>query len=334
MTISILEPNELDLQEKEDAFDFVEQLKVINKTDAEITASLDEALKKAKPLSRSNGVRERIADIKSGRYSAVPMVHSVLNSLSKPYQPGTVTIFGGPAGASKSLQVLQDFQFLMSRGIKCALYELEEDVTFHLTRTLAQESGNSWLTDPDEVKQRADEADAIAIRYSDFLDRFGRVLYASPEIQPTLEQLAEWVTKQAQNGCRIIGIDPVTAAARTGDVWKADAKFLQSIKSTATDYGCSIILVTHPIKNVTFPDLTQLAGSACYQRFAQTIFWIEHHEPKTSRIRTAVGTDEFEHDKTIYILKARNGKGGGYKVAFQFDRDSLTLRELGLILNK
>lgn len=126
----------------------------------------------------------------------------------------------------------------------------------------------------------------------------------------------------------------MTIAAKTGDVWVADSKFLQAVKRTATDYGCSVLLVTHPTKTAAFADLTALAGAACYQRFSQTILWLEHHEAKTSRVRTACGTTDIEHNKTLYILKARNGKGGGFKLAYDFDNESLTLRELGLILGK
>lgn len=58
------------------------------------------------------------------------------------------------------------------------------------------------------------------------------------------------------------------------------------------------------------------------------------HEEKTSKVRTCCGTDEISHNRTLYILKARNGKGGGYKLAFDFDNESLTLKELRLIVKK
>jgi 5S rRNA maturation endonuclease (ribonuclease M5) len=332
--LSIIDPASLDLGEAEDVADFVQQLRVLQKSDAEITTAIADALKTAKTLSIAGEVRQRIADIRAGRYAAILWPWDLLHSLTKALLPGAVTLLAGSGGATKTFMVLQAFIFWMLRGLRVALFEAEEDRTFHLTRALAQQSGCGWLTDPDEVRTRADEADAIAQEHATFLDSFGRILHTTPDTQPTLEQFANWTEEQAKKGCRVIAIDPVTIAAKTGDVWVADAKFLQAVKRTATDFGASILLVTHPVKNLTYPDLTQLAGAACYQRFAQTILWLEHHEAKTSRVRAACGTTEIGHNKTLYVLKARNGRGGGLKLAFQFDAESLTLRELGLIVGK
>jgi 5S rRNA maturation endonuclease (ribonuclease M5)/KaiC/GvpD/RAD55 family RecA-like ATPase len=332
--ISIVDPANLDLAEHEDIADFVQQLQALEKSDAEITASLDEIFRKAKVLSIASEVRQRFSDIQTGRYEAISWPWVLLSELTKALQPGKVTTLAGSPGASKSLFVLQPFAYWVSLGLRVALFEAEEDRTFHLTRALAQESKNAWLTDPDEIKNRGEEADRIAEQYEDFLDKFGRIIHASPDIQPSLEQLAAWIEEQAKRGCRIIGIDPVTSATQTGDVWKADKEFLHTVKRTAENYGCSVLLVTHPVKQVTFPDMTQIAGAACYQRFSQTILWLEHHEEKTSRIRMACGSSDIEHNKTLYILKANIGKGGGYKLAYNFNAESLTLHEEGLILRK
>jgi hypothetical protein len=220
------------------------------------------------------------------------------------------------------------------QDLKVSLYEAEEDKVFHLTRVLAQKSGQADITDPAWVKDNAEMVQGVVSQHGRFLDNFGRVLYANAETQPTLVQLASWIEQQAKTGCRIIGIDPVTAAERGGEAWVVDAKFLQAVKRTATDYGCSVILVTHPIKAVSYPDLSQVAGAAAYQRFSQTILWLESHDEKTSKVKMAVGTTELQHDRTLHILKARNGPGMGFKVAFEFDSESLTLNEVGLIVKE
>ena len=147
--------------------------------------------------------------------------------------------------------------------------------------------------------------------------------------------MAEWVDARAKAGCRIIGIDPITAAAHKGrSVWEEDNSFLHSVKRTATDYRCSIVLITHPIKAVSFADVTQLAGGAAYQRFAQTILWLESHEPKTNKIKMDCGTTEAEHNRTLHLLKVRNGKGQGVKLACNFQAESLTLSEIGVIIRE
>ena len=40
------------------------------------------------------------------------------------------------------------------------------------------------------------------------------------------------------------------------------------------------------------------------------------------------------HNRTLHILKARNGRGQGCKIAFNFDPNSLLLDEYGLIVKK
>jgi len=229
---------------------------------------------------------------------------------------------------------LQTFVYWHEQDLRVSLYEVEEDKVFHLTRVLAQKSGKADITDPAWVRDNAELVQVVVSQHGRFLDSFGRVLYANAETQPTLAQLSAWVEQQAKTGCRVIGIDPITAAERGGEAWVVDGKFLQAIKRTATDYRCSIVLVTHPIKAVSGVDLSQVAGSAAYQRFSQTILWLESHDLKTSKIKTCVGTTELEHDRTLHILKARNGKGMGFKLAFQFDGDSLTLTELGVIMKE
>lgn len=330
--ISIVDPAQLDLAEKEDVVDFVEQLKVLGKTDAEITSAIESAIKSAKPVSVSNQVRQRIADISAGRYYAVSLPWDLTYNITKALLPNTVTKFVGNSGATKSFAMLQLFSHFMKSGIKSALFEIEEDLTYHLTRALAQKTGQGWLTDADLVKDRAGEADRLAQDNAGYIEDMGRVLYSMPTESVTLDLLADWISEQARRGCRVIGVDPVTAAARTGDAWKADEKFLSAVKKTATNFRCSVILVSHPIKSVSFPDMSQIAGGAAYNRFCQTILWLEMHDEKTSQVKTCCGTDEIEHNRTLYCLKARNGKGGGYKLAFDFDSESLTLRELGLIV--
>ena len=279
-------------------------------------------------------VQERLADIASGRYASIPWPWDSIDRLTRALQPGTVTLIAGSPGASKSFMALQSFACWHGQGLKVSLYELEEDRTYHLMRILAQQAGNSGLTDDEWVRQNAEAAQANCNQQADFLNGFGRVLFTSPETQPTLQQLAAWVEERAKAGNRIIGIDPVTLAARTAEPWVDDSRFLQAVKRSAVEHGCSMVLVTHPIKAVNYPDLSQIAGSAAYQRFAQTILWLESHDDKSSKVKMPLGTMEESHNRTLHILKARNGKGLGLRLAFQFDCESLTLNELGLVVKE
>jgi len=332
--VSVLDPAVLGLGDGGDVANFARQLKDLHKTNAEITGAIAEALKTAKLRSITAEISQRMADITAGRYSCIDWPWASVSNFTRALLPGTVSLLVGNPGASKSFMALQAFVFWHEAGLRVSLYEAEEDKVFHLTRVLAQKSGQADITDPAWVKDNAELVQGVVSQHGRFLDSFGRVLYANAETQPTLAQLAQWVEQQAKTGCRIIGIDPITSAERGGDPWIVDGKFLQAIKRAATDYRCSIILVTHPIKAVSGVDLSQVAGAAAYQRFSQTILWLESHDEKTSKVKTCVGTTELQHDRTLHILKARNGKGMGFKLAFQFDSESLTLDELGVIMKE
>ncbi|MHC4071462.1 MAG: AAA family ATPase [Planctomycetota bacterium] len=271
----------------------------------------------------------------AGRREAVKWPWGRVGGLTKALQVGTVTIICGNVGASKSFMELESSAHRHENGIKTAIFQLEEDRDFHLNRCLAQKSQTAGITDPDWIKDNPELARALYVEHEAWLESFGACIYASPRVQPTLEQVAEWVKARAKAGCRVIAVDPITVAAhRTRNVWEEDNAFLHDIKRTATDHHCSVVLITHPIKAVSFPDVTQLAGGAAYSRFAQTILWLESHPEKTSKIKTDCGTTEIEHNRTLHLLKARNGKGQGIKLAFNFKSESLTLREEGIILRK
>jgi len=325
--ISVIDPASLDLGEKEDAADFPGRLKAMG---IDIRDGMQEAIRRAKPKGFASGVSERIEAMISGKLESVEMPWGGLTKLGNAIVPGTVTLLCGSPGASKSFMLLQALSFWQDKGFKAAVYELEEDREFHLMRALAQRSGVADITRHDWVKMNPEEARSAFTEHSGFLDKLGRTIWTC-DCQVTLEQLAEWSEQRAKAGCRIICIDPVTAAVQTAKPWIADNEFLQKIKRVATEFGCSFVLVTHPTKSINEPDMTALAGSAAYSRFAQSIFWLHSHEPKTSKVKSACGVLDTVHNRTVHILKARNGRGSGMQFACDFVSENLTLNEFGLI---
>ncbi|MFC1739480.1 AAA family ATPase [Planctomycetota bacterium] len=326
--ISVIEPSDLDLQEKEDAADFLRQLETIG---VNVRSELYRVLQQAKSRGVTVGVSERLEAIISGQLQAVSLPWRNLSRLTNAVIPGTVTLICGSPGASKSFMLLQALSFWQGNNIKACVYELEEDREFHLMRALAQRSGITGVTNYNWISRNAELARQTFSDNEQFLESLGRCIWASPDTQPTLEQLAGWSKVRAKAGYRVICIDPITAAVQTGKPWIVDNSFLQQIKRMATDYSCSVLLVTHPTKAINRPDMTALAGSAAYSRFAQTILWLQNHKLKKSKTKTACGTPETQHNRTVHILKARNGKGHGMKIACEFDSETLKLKEFGLI---
>ncbi len=280
----------------------------------------------------AESLKTRFEAVINGELESIPLPWRLASYLSNALLPGSLTLICGNPGASKSFMLLQSLAYWHNNGVKIACYELEEDRDFHLQRALAQQASLAGLTNLDWIKDNSDTVRETYGQYESFLDSFGVCLDVEPESQQTQQQIANWIRHKARQGCRVIAVDPITAAAHTGkDVWTADNTFLQDIKLTATNYGCSIVLITHPQKTVSFADMNSLAGSAAYARFSQSILWLESHEPKDRNVKTDCGTVPLEHNRTLHILKSRNGTGQGKRIAFDFDSKNLCLIELGLI---
>ncbi|MCK5603020.1 hypothetical protein KAR91_14145, partial [Candidatus Pacearchaeota archaeon] len=168
----------------------------------------------------------------------------------------------------------------------------------------------------------------------DFINGFGRCIAQAPDSQTTLEQLADWVEVKAKAGCRVIAIDPVTAAVSEEKPWIADNKFVMKVKTIVRQYRASLILVTHPKKGrKQAVGLDELAGGAAYARFAQTVLWLEAYKQlKDVVVETCCGRTGHQINRSLRICKTRNGQGHGASIGYVFNGKSLTFEEKGVIV--
>lgn len=280
----------------------------------------------------SQAVKSLIEDSIHKRRIIIQMPWRIVNGLTMALQPATVTLLCGTPGASKSFAALEIMQSALNVGHRAAYYALEDSAAFHLSRMLAQKTGLSGLTSPQWIYENPIIATAAHDENKDWLVEMGRYIEASGDRQATYGNIVSWSMRMARSGCKLLIIDPVTAIQHTArQVWAEDNEFLQRIKHISTNYGCAILLVTHPAKCEGKPSMEMLAGGACFSRFSQTILWLEYHESKTSSIRFDCGTSEETHNRTLHILKARLSKGQGKRVAMTFT-DGLLLKEHGAIV--
>lgn len=296
----------------------------------ELSADIDDTPKQ----NGADAVKSLIEESISGIRKVVRLPWRSVSSLSNALQPGTVSLLCGSPGASKSFAALEIIQHVLGEGHTAAYYALEDSKAFHLARMLSQKTGLSGLTNPEWIHENPIIATAAHQENEKWLIDTGRLIEASSGGQATYGDLSSWMLKMSRSGCRVLIIDPVTAIRHTSrQAWAEDNDFLQRIKRTAVDYGCSVLLVTHPAKCEGKPSMEMLAGGASFSRFAQTIFWLEYHEQKTSDVRFDCGTADTSHNRTLHILKARLGKGQGVRVAMTFT-DNLILKEHGVIMKK
>jgi hypothetical protein len=328
-----IEPSGLELRDGEDVTDYVTQQKIV---EADIQPALEKVFAEATECSVVGGLRQIIEDTISGKRRAIDLPWPKLSELTLAFLPAMVTIVAGAPGALKSLWLLQLLAFLYESGVKFAVYELEHDRGYHLHRMFAQRAECSDLLDPAWVRANPEKARRLFEQYKAWLEGFGRFMFDTGEKELTLTELAEWVDQKAAIGCRVIALDPVSIVERDREPWIADQRFLLTCKKAVRRYGASLILVTHPRKGSKGAvGLDDLAGGAAYQRFSQSIFWIEKlDEPKDVVIRGDCGRFNTEINVNLHICKASNARGHGMRLGFVFDGGTLRFAEQGIIIGK
>lgn len=301
---------------------------------------VDAAAQASSSRGPAGELRDMLAAEIDGRRSAIAWPWRLVTRGTQAMIPGTVTLIVGDPGSGKSLFVMQALAYWHDCGVKVAIFELEQSRAEHLKRALAQRVGASWLTDLEQVHQRPDEAMAYHAEHSAWLDAFGRTIHDAPTEPVKLSDLIGWTEARAAEGARIVAIDPATAAETTDRPWDDAQRFLHTVMPILDRYGASLILVTHPKKGKqkgSISTLDDLAGGAAWARFAQSIMWLERHdEPREVTVKGFAGLNHVTSaeyiNRTLRVMKARNGKGAGWQLGFNFDADNLRFNELGAIV--
>ena len=289
-------------------------------------------LEEATSDGASSEVRGLIGDMASGKVAVLRWPWPALGGMTRSLLTGTITTFCGDPGGGKSLMAIQSHMYWTRQGYKTALYELEDDRSFHLLRATAILSGRSELTDPEWVSHHGDEATAAMAEHAGFLDQFGPCLYATPDQQPTLTQIAEWIEARCAEGCQIITIDPITAAQADNKPWIADGVFIARVKTAVRKSGSRLLLFSHPRKGRKGQvDLDSLAGGAAFARFTHCVLWALPVREEEATVRTPLGDTTSLVNRQVRILKARNGPGTGLDIGFYFDGRTLALEEKGVL---
>jgi hypothetical protein len=317
--VTIVDVEALGLTGTDDVVDYIER----GHGSEDIRITLIETSKR----TSAQGVSDYIEGMIDGSICAVDWPWPMMHLYSQALLPGTITVLVGAPGASKSLMLMEALAHWIDNDVQVGLHVLEEDKTFHLLRALAQRSGLAKLARPEWVYDHPEIARRAWVKHAQYLDIIGRHLYAQPEKQINLEEIISWMTEQLDAGCRIVAVDPITAAGRDGNIWTADEKFILASKKLADRYKASLVFVTHPKKDDAFPSLNNMRGGAAWQQFVQNVFWLE----KTQGVKDASLVDGrmILMNRLIHILKARNAEEmESGKLAFLLT-ETLKFKELG-----
>ena len=285
----------------------------------------------------ADGLAQLLDDTISGKRRAIPWPWPALSRVTKALLPGTLTVLCGSAGSKKSMLMSQCCLHWLDRGVPFAVFHLEEDRAFHLHRALAQLARNAEILNDDRLRGSGDGARASLAEHRAVLDELAKRITDAPASLPKLSDLTDWVRDRAKAGARVLAIDPVTAADSGREPWLEDRKFVLETKAILREYGASLVLVTHP-RSAGAKDvdrLDSLAGGKAFNRFTQTVLWIESVKPGkeyTVRANGAGMREAAKPDLVVHICKARNGCGHGWRAAYRFDSGALLADELGIVM--
>lgn len=323
----------LGLPVKGDAVDFIREQRGTPE-DARLAVQL--VLKNALPVGAAQGLAARLVEIIEGRWRLIEWPWERVTQLARPTFPGTTTVVVGDPGAGKSLFVLEAFAHWHLQGHRTALCLLEEDLTYHLHRLLAQLDGQASLVDDRWVRAHPDEALQAFDRYRDCIESFGRTLRVAGSEAWSLDQVGDWCVERARAGCAIIGVDPVTRALTSDKRWHDDQRFIWRLDAVGQETGARFILVSHRKQSRArgaSDGLSDLAGGAAYERFTQTVLSLrKFYPPKMANIMADGRVARISINRSLHLSKTRNGPGEGIEIGFHFDRAGLRMIEQGIVL--
>ena len=334
--VKIIDTSRLDLQSGEDAADFIQQLRNAGYDDIQIRENLIDIFKNAQATGPAAELDNFLADVITGKIKNILTGFSSLDSLIQIVPENLVLVCGSP-GAAKSLWMLQLLSYWLANGIKAACFMLERGRPFHLSRVLAQLAGVAQMTRIDWIRSNPELVREALAEHRETIDRIGRALFVDPLKSISQVDIIQWATERGKSGHKILIVDPVTLRVRSGDAWSADEDLIRELKSVACKFQLAIVCVLHPVKGQAMPDLSSLSGGAIFGRACDSAIWLEHHhtEPKISSVVLSRGfsaTQEVRHNRSLIVLKSRDGSGIGAHIACELSAENLMLTEIGLIV--
>jgi hypothetical protein len=253
---------------------------------------------------------ERVRLITTGGMIGVASPWPLIDSEVRCNLPGSITVLCGDPGSAKSLLTLQLFHYVQTCGVKCAIQMLESPKAWHLARLASQLAGEPGMTDLAWVRENSYRAESIAAGYANAIRDFAVCLDANPDgaMEPT--DLLAWVEDRCKAGCKLIGVDPVTALKPSNQPWIDDFYLMQEMRRIIEAYGAAAWIVTHPKKGRKLEiSMDVLSGGAAYSRFTNSVMWLEKPKDPMSHVLHGGGT--IEGDRIMHVLKARDGVATG-----------------------
>ena len=328
----ILKLDDLGLENKEDAADYISKALNDNFKATEIKEEIEDILHSCKisdPLD-DFFINHR-KHLNSGILRSVKIGWPALE-LTGWMNGGAITIVCAAPGSGKSWFVHNLAVKCLEQNIPVSNIQLEDSKNSHLCRGVRSKFGIN-LGDPDSFN----DSDFNKLREVDKDCRFTKKINDSlikPEGEDfKLLNILRKIEEQIKLGDKIIIVDSVSIAEKGSKMWEDDAKFCNGLNELCQkNLDVRVILVTHPKSGMSKElSMDSISGGQSYQRMSHTIFYIRSIE-KANRAFTINGfMDKSECNSEIVILKARNSKSGLDSSRVLFDFSNAKFNELGFV---
>lgn len=294
----------------------------------------------------ANELNQQIEDEISGKRTALDCEYFHYMATTQCFLPGTITLFCGSPGASKSLWCLEALWRLYLGGVNVAALMLESGITMHLRRAMAQYAANSKLTSIKWVKENPELAREEFLKNKPFQDAIlknGVLQAPAPGQKIDGASLLRWMSQEADKGRRLLFIDPITMMD-TGENWlHEEAIFFKGARAIVDRKQFSLLIVMHPKteksgKGQCTPSQDNIQGNPIFRKASDSIFWLEAHkmhpgkfQEQTSIMPGMETPETTDYNRTLHVLKARLGPGANRRIGYQMCGDSLRHIERGFI---
>jgi hypothetical protein len=282
-------------------------------------------------------LRQFYAGVRDGKIVNVPFPWKAITGLTQALLPASIMMLCGDPGIGKTFWTLQCLLYWYANDFNPAVFFIEKNRLFHVRRLLAQLEGNGKFIELEWAKEHSGEVEAAMDRHASIIKELADHIHSRKGGRITLDDLLTWLRESAQAGNRVLVIDPITAAFAGADRWMADDAFVTGAQDIVSEFNASLVLVTHPtkLKRIGLPSMNDMGGGAAFQRFVDTVIWLERRaKKKRVHVKTIHGPGLVTPDVIAHLCKTRDGTGGGLQLAMTFGGNGLHFKEEGIIVRE
>lgn len=262
------------------------------------------------------------------------------------FKPGNQSVIVSAGGVGKSLFIGRTSdEFTLDGVARVKRLMLESPMSFHLSRSLAQQSKVTDVMNEEFHFENPEYSDKIVNEYEDVLNKVGETINTSDYNSSggVKKQITEWDAKGVSNWMEqnaphadLLVIDPVSIVL--GDApWLTSTMLTKKAEELMSKHpNLCVIWIQHTAESQSTGNVGGISGGKAWNRYTSTILeMVMLEDPEAYEIELLNRDVQVREIRTyIKVKKARNGPGNGWKIAIELDKNDLTYKEIGKIIRK